>query len=190
MLTLGPSKSWMDLRTVSLECFKEAFNDCSKDSKENVTVIWRRGTLSMYYWEVWQHSDVLFTVFAEPRVGTVWAGELEEHSCSHRNSRCIYSLLAGAAPIAADMLYSLLLCSPTRHSHNVAITQPQGRLRWRLHRRTAQVARGRVSTSRLAWHAQCYKWAQLLHNHCLQNAGQEGLITPSWLTCSSPTQRQ
>ena len=40
-------------------------------------------------------------------------------------------------------------------------------------------------------HAQCYKWSQLLHNHYLQNVGQqwealgpESLTTPSWLICS------
>ena len=27
-------------------------------------------------------------------------------------------------------------------------------------------------------------WPQLLHNHCLQNVGQESLTMPSWLLCS------
>ena len=43
-------------------------------------------------------------------------------------------------------------------------------------------------------HVQCYKRSQLLHNHYLQNVGQEqealrqeSLVMPSWLTCSFPT---
>ena len=43
---------------------------------------------------------MLFALFAEPRVGKVWAKRLEGDLKSHRNCRHIYSLLAGTAGIA------------------------------------------------------------------------------------------
>lgn len=36
-------------------------------------------------------------------------------------------------------------------------------------------------------HALSCKLAQLLYNHCLQNMGQDSLITPSWLIGCLPT---
>ena len=49
-----------------------------------------------------------FTLFAEPRVGKVWAKKLEGDARSHRNCIHIYSLLTDAAVIAMDKLSSVL----------------------------------------------------------------------------------
>ena len=49
----------------------------------------------------------LCALFTEPRVAKMWAKRLERDSKSHRNCRHIYSLLAGAAAVAANTLYSL-----------------------------------------------------------------------------------
>lgn len=40
-------------------------------------------------------------MFAEPMVGKAQAKRLEENSKSHRNCRCIYSLLASAAALSS-----------------------------------------------------------------------------------------
>ena len=48
------------------------------------------------------------SLFMEHRIGKAQAKRLEEDSRSHRNYRHIYSLLANAAAIAVDTLYSLL----------------------------------------------------------------------------------
>ena len=48
------------------------------------------------------------SLFTEHRIGKAQAKRLEEDSRSHRNYRHIYSLLANAAAIAVDTLYSLL----------------------------------------------------------------------------------
>ena len=50
----------------------------------------------------------LLTLFAEPRVGKAQTKRLEEDSRSHKNCRYVYSLLADAAAIAVDALYSRL----------------------------------------------------------------------------------
>ena len=52
---------------------------------------------------------LLFTMVAESRVGKAQAKRLEEDLRNHRNCRHIYPLLADAAAVAVDMLYSLLL---------------------------------------------------------------------------------
>ena len=44
---------------------------------------------------------LLFTLFAESRVGKAQTKRLEEDLRSHRNCRPVYSLLAGAAAVAA-----------------------------------------------------------------------------------------
>lgn len=54
------------------------------------------------------HCIALFPQFTEPMVGKAGAKRLEENARSCRNHRSSYSLLAGAAAIAADPLYSLL----------------------------------------------------------------------------------
>jgi len=49
----------------------------------------------------------LFAQFTEPRVGKAQAKRLEEDLRSYRNCKYFYCLLADAAAIAIDMLYSL-----------------------------------------------------------------------------------
>ena len=103
----------------------------------------------------------LLTLFAEPRVGKAQTKRLEEDSRSHKNCRYVYSLLADAAAIAGDALYSLLswltqwtqLCiSKCLHFlvelTEACCTQPV----------TKQVP--------CEAHVQCYKWSQLFHSHC------------------------
>lgn len=63
-------------------------------------------------------------LFTEARVGKARVGKLEEDARSHRNCKCVYSLLTSKAAAAAAMLYSLVadgadiagrqLASPTR----------------------------------------------------------------------------
>ena len=45
----------------------------------------------------------LSALFAEPRVGKAWGKMLEEDARSHRNFRHVYFLLAGTAPVAANI---------------------------------------------------------------------------------------
>ena len=45
---------------------------------------------------------LLFTLFTEPAVGKAQAKSLEENLRNSRNCKYIYSLLAGAAAVAAD----------------------------------------------------------------------------------------
>ena len=133
-------------------------------------------------------------------------GKLEENSRSCRNCRCVYSLLAGTAAVAADTLYFSSCGWPNRHSrdtavvtqpqccwHNITSMQPQCRLRWSVYVLTAQSSAW-PSEYLVRLQAQCYKWSRLLHNHYPQNMGQEleavdreSLTTPSWLICSFPT---
>ena len=55
----------------------------------------------------------LSTPFVEPMGGKVQAKRLEENARSYRSCKCIYFLLAGAAAIAAVMLYfSSLMAEP------------------------------------------------------------------------------
>ena len=93
------------------------------------------------------------------------------------------SLLADAAAVAVDMLYSLLSWVTHRHSSDAAVMQPllQVELTYGYHTQpeTKWIARD--------LHAQCYKWPQLLHSHYLQNVVLEGLDTPSWLISSLST---
>ena len=68
---------------------------------------------------------LLFTMVAESRVGKAQAKRLEEDLRNHRNWRHIYPLLADAAAVAVDMLYSLLLWPtqwtwPWHHSNAAA----------------------------------------------------------------------
>ena len=62
---------------------------------------------ALYCWCCSQHQlsscISLCALFAEPVVGKAWARRLEENARSHRNCRCVYSLPAGAAAIAADI---------------------------------------------------------------------------------------
>ena len=103
-------------------------------------------------------------LFAEPMVGKVWAGKLEENSRSWKNCRHVHSLLAAAA-VAADTLYSLLSWLIQQHNHRQshgAIRRPQGLLRWCFYRHIVQSSHDRVYSDT---HVQCYKLSQLLHNH-------------------------
>ena len=50
----------------------------------------------------------LCALFAEPRVGKVETGKLEENSKSHRNCRHVYFLWAGKAAVAADITWPLI----------------------------------------------------------------------------------
>ena len=61
-------------------------------------------TVSLYL----THCISLCALFIESRVDKVQTGKLGENSRNHRNCRCIYSLPAGAAAIAADTRCSLL----------------------------------------------------------------------------------
>ena len=54
--------------------------------------------------------------------------KLEDDGRSRMNCRLVYSLMAGTAAIAADMLY-ILMVDPV----DAAITQPQGLFRWSFH---------------------------------------------------------
>lgn len=47
---------------------------------------------------------LLFILFAEPKVGKVWAGKLEENSRSRSNWRHVYSLMAGAVAKGASQV--------------------------------------------------------------------------------------
>ena len=66
----------------------------------------------------------LCALFAEPRVGKVWAKRLEEDLRSCRTYRHIYSVLVDAAAITVDTLYVLLSWLTQRtqpwHSSNAA----------------------------------------------------------------------
>ena len=82
------------------------------------------------------------------------AGKLEEKSRSCRNCRHVYSFLTGTAAVAADKLYFLMV-DPADTAITVAIMQPQGLFRWNFYMFTEQ----------------CYKLAQLLHNHVFTTCG-------------------
>lgn len=79
----------------------------------------------------------LFKLFTEPRIGKVQVKRLEEDSRSQRNCRHIYSLLADAAAVAVDTLYSLLpwLTQHNRHSSDAAVTPPcSSEMKWSVSR--------------------------------------------------------
>ena len=59
--------------------------------------------------------------------------KLEDDGRSRMNCRLVYSLVAGAAAIAADMLY-ILMADPV----DAAIAQPQGLFRWSSYMLTEQ----------------------------------------------------
>ena len=61
---------------------------------------------------------LLFTLFAESRVGKVRPKRLEGDARSHRRSRQVYSLLAGLAAIAQPHSW---LKQHHRSSHNITI---------------------------------------------------------------------
>ena len=61
---------------------------------------------------------ILLALFTEPRVAKALGKRLKEDTRRRRNSRHIYSLLAGAAAITHPLSW---LMQP-RHSHNIAIT--------------------------------------------------------------------
>ena len=48
-------------------------------------------------------------LFTEHRVGEARAGKLEEDARSHRNCKCVYSLLTSKVAAAAAMLYFLVV---------------------------------------------------------------------------------
>ena len=71
-------------------------------------------------------------LFAEPRIGKVRVGKLEENSSSHRNCTCLFSL-GWLSSCAVDMLYSLVF-DPV----NAAVMWTQGLFRWSLYMFTEQ----------------------------------------------------
>ena len=109
-----------------------------------------------------------FTLFVEPRVGKAQANRLEEDLRSRRSCRHVYSLLPGAAAIAADKLYSLLPWLTQK-------TQPQCSSECCCFLCVAhislehKVAYAQASTSRCA--CAVLLVSQLLHSPYLQNLG-------------------
>ena len=97
------------------------------------------------------------------------AGKLEEKARSCRNCRHVYSLLTGTAAVAADKLYFLMV-DPVDTAIIVAITQPQGLFRWNFYMFTEQKW-PMPKWVHYEMHAQCYKLAQLLHNHVFTTRG-------------------
>ena len=90
---------------------------------------------------------LLFILFAEPKVGKVWAGKLEENSRSRRNCRHIYSLMAGDMAKGASQV-GLIYYTFTEQKWPVA------------------------KPVHCDVHAQSsYKWSQLLRNHVFRERG-------------------
>ena len=123
------------------------------------------------------------TVFSEPKGGKAPAKRLQENSRSRGSCRGASSLLVGTAAAAAGSLSPRFSWLSQQECHCFLGELVQA-----------------YSTKQPWWsepcdtHVQCCVWAQLLHNHDLQNAGQdweavgqENLTTPSWLICSFPT---
>ena len=96
------------------------------------------------------------------------SGKLEENARSQRNCRCVYSLLAGAAAVAADITW-----------HNITTHNLQGFFQVKLmYTYRTKVACGQVGTSWRAYAVSatsalsCYITVQ---SQCLQNMGPEGV---------------
>ena len=112
-------------------------------------------------------SASLFILFAEPRVGEVRAGELEENSRSPGNGRQAPSPPTGTAAGAADTPCSPvgdLAATATTQARTWTITQPPGHFRWSLRVFTEHTWPAAKRVHRDV-HTQCCKDAQLLHNH-------------------------
>ena len=113
-------------------------------------------------WHQLSCSISLCTLLTESMISKAWAKRLEEDSRDDRNWRCIYSLLDGAAAIAADIT-----------KHNISAHNSSALFQMKL----IQVYHTKKPATK--WeprdvHVQCHKWSQLLHNHVTSLFTEQG----------------